>query len=107
MDIIESYKVQLNSKLPMKDVLQLHQIASSSSSNIYLYRNHMIADAENLPKLLSFFLTTDNKETFTLIKDGITEESDSNTIKEFLENSSIKVNFKIEYETSDQESIVI
>ncbi|WP_249869946.1 hypothetical protein [Oceanobacillus saliphilus] len=106
MGIIESYKVQLRDKLHMKDLLNLHQIASNSSSSIYLYRNHMIADAENLPKLLSFFLTIKNDEIFTLLNDVPPEENPAK-IMDFLDHESLNVLLKVDYQASDNESIVI
>ncbi|MFC4024273.1 hypothetical protein ACFOUV_10760 [Oceanobacillus longus] len=105
MDIIESYKIQLNDTLHMKEIMDLHQLASDCKANIYLYRKHMIADAENLPKLLSFFLTTKREETFTIINDRDPEEQ--NNLTNFLQQKPVHVLLKVDYNTSQNESFVI
>ncbi|WP_087973102.1 hypothetical protein [Oceanobacillus rekensis] len=107
MDIIESYKIQLQDKLHTEEILDLHQIASHSNSNIYLYRKHMIADAENLPKLLSFFLTTEADETFTLINDGEMDKKNQKNLINFLKQKPINILLKDNYDASKNESIVI
>lgn len=107
MEKIESYKIKLQDKLHTKEILSLHQIASDSNSNIYLYRNQMIADAENLPKLLSFFLTTETDEPFTLINDGEMDDENQNNLTDFLKQKPVSVLLKDYYDATENEAIVI
>ncbi|WP_010649623.1 HPr family phosphocarrier protein [Oceanobacillus massiliensis] len=107
MDKIGSYKIKLNDNMHMKEVLKLHQIASNCSSNIYLYREQMIADTKNLPKLLSFFLTTSADQTFSMIIDGENAEKDHKEITSFLERDTINVLYEADYHINEDESIVI
>lgn len=87
MDKLKYYKIKLNHDFHMKEILRLHQAALKCKSKIYLSQSDMIADAKDLPKLLSFFLAS-NEETFTMINKGATAPEEQNLISNLVMNKA-------------------
>lgn len=71
MKQLSSYKLQLGQEhLSMEEVMNIYRFVSQSTYDVYLYQDDLIADASNLPKLLSFFLYFRKEESILMIIDG-------------------------------------
>lgn len=68
MHEITSYKIQLEQQLQTKDIMKIHQFSIQKDVNIYLYRKESMAEAKNLPKLLSFFFIGSHHEILLIIE---------------------------------------
>ncbi|GAB3793081.1 hypothetical protein [Virgibacillus kimchii] len=87
MQEISSYKIKLNRKLETEDVVKIHSLARKSDFTIYVYRENSIADANNLSKLLSFFLFAPKNHAFVMIIDGQHAEQGFHKVKSILQNT--------------------
>ncbi|MCJ0931392.1 hypothetical protein [Virgibacillus halodenitrificans] len=106
MNEISSYQIYLNNKIPTKDIIRIHQLAVESSYNIYLYRDSAIADARNLPKLISFFFLSSKKKNIKLIIDGEDAKNCYKEIKQILDNH-IEAQLRAEHKVYNNQSIVV
>lgn len=71
MKQIASYQIQLGKQhITMEEMMNIYRFVSQSSYDVYLYQNDLIADASNLPKLLSFFMYSDKESSILMIIDG-------------------------------------
>ncbi|MEC5425132.1 hypothetical protein QGM71_16725 [Virgibacillus sp. C22-A2] len=106
MEEISSYKIQLNEKLQTKDVIKIYNYASKSDYNIYLYRENVIADAENLPKLLSFFFVTPLNNSLVMIVDGKNTHDGYEEVKSILDKT-IQGEFRVSHKMHTGKSVVV
>ncbi|MFC4556921.1 HPr family phosphocarrier protein [Virgibacillus kekensis] len=107
MTEISSYKIQLTQTLSTHDIVELHQFASLSDCTFYLYRENAIADAANLPKLLSFFFLTPETDQIVIIVDGPNAEEAYNELEQLLENQVKKAEQRTFHKVQDGASVVI
>lgn len=70
LEQLTSYQVQFKQRIDMEEVMNIYHFIVDSSYDLYLYQDHLIADASNLPKLLSFFFYYDTDRPFVMILDG-------------------------------------
>lgn len=68
MQEIASYKIELNRQLKTKNLLEIHQFSILNDIKIYLYHEDAVADAHNLPELLSFFLINPHEEVLLILE---------------------------------------
>lgn len=108
MKEITSYQIDLLNELDTKDITDLYHYVSSSNYDVYLYQKGHIADAENFPKMISFFLLTKKQEPLVVIIDGEKPEEAFQYIKLLL-NQHVKrtVVRKRHLSTDDTSSVVI
>jgi len=68
---ISSYYIHLKEqRLSMEEIMNIYRFVNRSTYDVYLYQDDLIADACNLPKLLSFFLYYRKNERILMIIDG-------------------------------------
>lgn len=65
---ISSYKIKLNGKLRTEDIMKIYQYSLKKDMNIYLYHKESMANARNLPNLLSFFFVCNHDEILLIIE---------------------------------------
>jgi hypothetical protein len=106
MEEISSYKIRLNRKLETEDIVNIHQLAQNSNFSIYVYRENSIADAENLPKLLSFFFFSSKNHSLVMIIDGQYAECGYHKVKSLLQNS-IKGEWRVTHKIQNDISIAV
>ena|SRR5690625_2609920 len=106
MEEISSYKIKLNRKLETGDLVKIHELALKSNFTIYVYRENSIADAENLPKLLSFFLFAAKNQSLVMIIDGQHAEKGYHKVKSLLQNT-IKGEWRVTHKIQNDTSIAI
>ncbi|WP_164217910.1 hypothetical protein [Virgibacillus sp. YIM 98842] len=106
MEEISSYKIKLNRKLETKDIIKIHELALKSNFSIYVYRESSIADAENLPKLLSFFFFASKNHSLVMIIDGQHAEKGYHQIKSLLRNT-IKGEWRVTHKIQSDISVAI
>ena len=70
MNELTSYKIHLNQQLTTNEILNIHHYVANNECDVYLHQNHLIADAGNVTKLLSFFLLADTQSPIKMIIDG-------------------------------------
>lgn len=86
--------------------MKIHKLARFSDFTMYVYREHSIADAENLPKLLSFFLFASKNQSFVMIIDGQHAEETYLKVKSLLRNS-INGEWKVTHKIRNDISIAV
>jgi|SRR5690625_3663322 hypothetical protein len=106
MEEISSYKIKLTRKLETEDIINIHDLALKSDFTIYVYRENTIADAANLPKLLSFFLFSSKNHSLIMIIDGQYAERGYPKVKSLLQNS-IKGEWKVTHKIQNDISIAV
>lgn len=106
MEEITSYKIRLKRNLDTKDVVKIHELARNSNFTIYVYRENSIADAENLPKLLSFFFFSTKNHSIVMIIDGQHAEQGFHKVKSVLQNT-IKEEWRVTHKIQHDISIAI
>jgi len=68
MQEIASYQIEINTALETKDLLDIYQFATQKEIQIYLYHEQSMANAHNLPELLSFFFVNPHEEVLLIIE---------------------------------------
>jgi len=68
MQEIASYQIEINKALDTKELLNIYQLATQMETHIYLYNKQSMADAHNLPELLSFFFVNPHEEVLLIIE---------------------------------------
>ncbi|AVQ98874.1 hypothetical protein ACTWPF_11810 [Oceanobacillus sp. M65] len=106
MSELSSYKIQLNQNIHTQDIVKIHHYAVKNDVNMYLYRDHLIADTKNLPKLLSFFLLCRKNQSLVLIIDGQDAKEVYYMISQLL-NKSIKVELRKENIMEKDKTVLI
>ncbi|WP_181349031.1 hypothetical protein [Thalassobacillus sp. CUG 92003] len=92
MNQLASYHIHLNQSFTTNEVMSIHNMIQHFNIDMYLHQEDLIADAKNLPKLLSFFLYADVSKPLLLIMDGENAEQGYQQLTErwsaFIEASS-------------------
>ncbi|WP_042223962.1 HPr family phosphocarrier protein [Oceanobacillus manasiensis] len=87
MSELSSYKIQLNQHIHTQDIVKINHYAVKNDVKMYLYRDHLIADAKKLPKILSFFLLCRKDQSLVLIIDGEDAKEVYQTITQLLDKT--------------------
>ena len=74
MQEIASHTIKIKRKLLTKDLLEIYKFAIHNDINIYLYHQNAMADARDLPKLLSFFMVDTHEEVLLIIEGSQAEK---------------------------------
>ncbi|WP_404459094.1 hypothetical protein [Oceanobacillus kapialis] len=106
MSELSSYKIQLNQHVHTQDIVKIHQYAVKNDVNMYLYRDHLIADVKKLSKLLSFFLLCKKNQSLVLIIDGEDAKEVYHTIRKLL-RKTVKTELRKEHIIETEKSILI
>ncbi|PAV28799.1 hypothetical protein CIL05_14320 [Virgibacillus profundi] len=107
MEEISSYEIHLKEELQTKDVMEIHQFSLKGENNIYLYRENVIADARNLPKLLSFFFITPKSNSIVMIIDGVNTKESYEDIISILDDQAKNTVLRVNHQLQSNESIVV
>ncbi|MFC2950283.1 hypothetical protein [Virgibacillus sediminis] len=107
MPEISSYEIELDRNIGTQDIIALHQYSSKSNLNIYLYRDNMIADAKNLPNLLSFFYVNLKNQPFVMILDGENVEEGYRRIQSLLKEKTIHEEWRATHKLTGDKSVAI
>ncbi|KGX91680.1 hypothetical protein N781_03750 [Pontibacillus halophilus JSM 076056 = DSM 19796] len=76
---IHSYQIHLSNSITLEHIIQIHQDVAEHASDVYLYQGDQIADAKQLPNLLSFFMVKEAGDLLLII-DGVDVEEIYNKI---------------------------
>ncbi|WLV25615.1 hypothetical protein QR721_05250 [Aciduricibacillus chroicocephali] len=89
MQEIASHTIKIQKKLMTKDLLEIHTFAIHRDINIFLYHQEAMADARDLPKLLSFFMIDPHDEVLLIIEGNHAEQVYPKLIPLFSESKQI------------------
>ncbi|MFC3039922.1 hypothetical protein ACFOGI_06620 [Virgibacillus xinjiangensis] len=107
MPEISSYEIELDRNIGTQDIIALHHYCSKSHLNIYLYRDNLIADAGNLPKLLSFFYFNRKNQPFVMILDGENVKEGYREIHSLLKEKTIHEELRANHKMTGDKSVAI
>lgn len=106
MEEISSYKIKLTKKLETEDIINIHELALKANFTIYVYREDTIADATNLPNLISFFTFSAKNRSLVMIIDGHSAEKGYHKVKSLLK-STIKGEWRVTHKIQNDISVAI
>ncbi|GAB3068438.1 hypothetical protein [Virgibacillus ainsalahensis] len=103
---ISSYKIDLND-ITIEEIIALYQYTFKSNLNVYFYCENVIADAGNLPKLLSFFFITAKRNPIVMIIDGENVQEGYNNIASLLHNQAMHAELRVNHKVTSDKAITI
>lgn len=107
MKELTSYQLDLSKNLSSKEITSLYEFVSTNKCDLYLYQKGHIADAQNFPKLISFFLLSSIKEPLVVIIDGEKPEEIFQRITNLLNQHVKRSIIRKRHQTTENNSIVI